>query len=121
MNNEPEPDRGNSGGSGAPLAAGVVLIVLGLIFLLRNLTGWHLNNWWALFILAPGLVLLWNGYQNMQADGRLSSRALQSFTGGSVMLLVSFVFLLGLSWGMVWPVFLIIGGVAALSAGSRST
>src|SRR5690625_4203808 len=89
MNNEPEPDRGNSGGSGAPLAAGVVLIVLGLIFLLRNLTGWHLNNWWALFILAPGLVLLWNGYQNMQADGRLSSRALQSFTGGSVMLLVS--------------------------------
>lgn len=119
MNSDQQSDKSNPGGTGMPLAAGIVLIVLGVLFLLRNLTGWPLNNWWALFILAPALVLLWNGYQNLQADGRFSSRAVQSFTGGSVLLLVALVFLLGLSWSMIWPVFLIIGGIGAISASSR--
>ncbi|MCZ7673117.1 MAG: hypothetical protein M5U34_41370 [Chloroflexi bacterium] len=34
--------------------AGVVLIAIGVIFLAANFVDFHLNNWWALFILDTG-------------------------------------------------------------------
>jgi hypothetical protein len=93
---------------------GVVLVVLGLIFLLRNLDLFELDNWWALFILIPAVgsfVAAWGTYQR---NGRWSSAARGEVIGGLVLTFVALAFLFSLDFGSIWPVFLILGGVALL-------
>ncbi|MEZ4518882.1 MAG: hypothetical protein R3C44_19370 [Chloroflexota bacterium] len=94
--------------------AGVVLVGIGLFFLLSNLTDFHINNWWALFILIPAFSSLGNAVRVYQRDERLGAEGRGSFAGGLILLFVAAVFLLGWSWGAIWPVFLVIGGVSML-------
>ncbi len=95
---------------------GIVLIVLGAIFLLQNtgmMTGF--DNWWALFILIPAIgsfAAAWRAYQ--QAGNRWTTTATGSLFGGLLFCSIAGMFLFGLNIGMWWPVFLILGGVAAL-------
>jgi hypothetical protein len=94
---------------------GVLLILIGIVFLARNLTGFGLDNWWALFILIPAfgsLAQAWRIYQS--SGGRLTPAARGPLTGGLVLLLVAAVFLFDVDWGQVWPVILIVIGVGAL-------
>jgi len=94
---------------------GVVLILIGIVFLARNLTGFELGNWWALFILIPAfgsLAQAWRLYQS--SGGRLTPAARGPLTGGLILLLVAAIFLFDVDWGQVWPVFLIVIGVGAL-------
>ncbi len=93
---------------------GVILIVLGVIFLLQNVRGFYLNNWWALFILIPALgsfVDAWNIYRQ---TGRLSRRGRSAIISGCVFLLVTATFLFNWNWGVVLPVLLIIWGATLL-------
>lgn len=110
-----EPKSRRAGGEG--WIAGVVLLVVGLIFLLRNL-GYNivpLQNWWALFILIPAIGSFATAYRVYQHNGgRVSEAARGPFIGGLILTMVAAVFLLGLSWSVIWPVFLIIIGVGAL-------
>lgn len=95
-------------------AGGAILILIGIIFLARNLTGFSLDNWWALFILIPALTAFSRVVSIYQADGRLSGRARSSLIGGLVLTFIAFVFLFNLNFGALWPVFLIIGGMGLL-------
>ena len=97
--------------------AGVAIIAVGVIFLLGNFTNFHLDNWWALFILIPGLMTFANAWRARQEDGHWSKRARGSIIGGLAITLVALIFLFNLDWGKIWPVFLILGGVAALLGG----
>jgi hypothetical protein len=93
---------------------GIILIALGLIFLLQNLTNFHLQNWWALFILIPAIgsfATAWNQYQQA---GRLTSASRGPLIGGLVFTLISLIFLLNLDFSRFWPIFLIIAGLGAL-------
>ena len=102
--------------SGA-IIGGVVLILIGGIFLFSNLTGgFPFNNWWALFILIPAVASLGNAYREYQAAGQLNSKARGSLIGGLIMTFVAAVFIFDWDWGAIWPVFLIIGGIGALLA-----
>ncbi len=94
--------------------AGVILIAIGIIFLATNLTGFSLNNWWALFILIPAAFTFSNAFSDYQANGRLTKKGRGELTGGLILSLIGCTFLFGWSWGVIWPVFLIIGGVSAL-------
>jgi hypothetical protein len=96
---------------------GVILIAIGVIFLFTNLTGFHLNNWWALFILIPAVKNFGSAWGSYQRHGRFTKSARGSITGGLILTLVASAFLFSLDWGLVWPFFLIIGGVAALFNG----
>jgi hypothetical protein len=96
---------------------GLVLIAIGAFFLLNNFTDFHLNNWWALFILIPAFGSLGNFLRAYRKDGRMSGEARGSFIGSLILFFVTAVFLFGWSWGTVWPVFLIIAGVGALLSG----
>ena len=96
---------------------GAVLIGIGLIFLLNNFTGFYFHNWWALFILIPGLFSFGNAWQNYHEDGRFSERARGPFIGGLILVFIASIFIFGLNWGTVWPVFLIIAGIGALLKG----
>lgn len=96
---------------------GVILIGIGLVFLLQNIASFAFHNWWALFILIPGIASLVNAWQNYHEDGRFSERARGPFIGGLILIFITSIFIFGWNWGTVWPVFLIIGGFAALLKG----
>ena len=100
---------------GSPWIGGVVLIVLGLIFLAQNIGGFELGNWWAIFILIPALASLANAWRIYQAHGRLTAQARGPLVGGLILVLVALTFFLGLDWGKIWPLFLILAGVGALA------
>jgi cell wall-active antibiotic response 4TMS protein YvqF len=91
---------------------GVVLIGLGLIFLAQNYLGQQIHNWWALFLLIPVFFTLERGYASLQA-GR-SAEAIGQLMGGLVLVALIVIFLFDLSFGQLWPIFLIIGGISLL-------
>lgn len=96
---------------------GLILIGIGIIFLISNTTGFHLHNWWALFILIPAFSKFGDAVNNYQKKGRLTRSGRGSLTGGLILSLIASVFLFNLDWGLIWPVFLIIGGLSALLGG----
>ena len=92
------------------------LIGLGVIFLLKQY-GVDIplfENWWAFFILIPAFGALWGGYTAYQRAGMWTNEARGAIAGGVFIALISFVFLLQLDWGKIWPLFLIIPGILLL-------
>lgn len=95
--------------------AGAVLILAGVVFLLTNVAGVSLQNWWALFILIPALGSLWTAYTMFKRNGgKFNAAARGPLVGGVVLFTVAAIFLFNLDWGRVWPVFLIVAGAAVL-------
>ncbi len=95
----------------------VILIVLGGIFLLQEIFGFGFSffrNWWAIFILIPGGSSLWNAYQSYQANGKLNNEVIRQGMSGLAIVAVALVFLFEISWGAIWPLFLIGGGLYML-------
>ena len=96
---------------------GTVLIVLGVVFLLRNLGIPFLENWWALFILIPAFWCFVGAWEIYQANSHLTRRAGSSLTMGILLTLLSAVFLFNVTLGLFWPVLLIVGGLVLLGMG----
>jgi hypothetical protein len=94
--------------------AGVILIILGVIFLLQQLNIPFLANWWALFILLPALWLFMAAWDSYQEAGHMTRRATGALVGGLFLTVLALVFLLNLGGGFLWPVLLIVGGAALL-------
>lgn len=97
---------------------GLVLIAIGVAFLLADLTAFSLDNWWALFILIPAFSNLGRAWGSWQENGRLNHGARRALNGGLILTLIAAAFLFNISWGLVWPLLLIILGVSTL-LGSR--
>lgn len=93
---------------------GVILILLGLVFLFNNLTGYQLENWWALFILIPAFSNFSTAYDRYRHSGGLDRFARARLFWGLFFVLLSAVFLLNFDLGNFWPVFLILGGLGLL-------
>lgn len=95
---------------------GAVLILIGAVFLLRNVTGIWFDDWWALFIAIPGVVALASAWSLYQRNGnRLDGPVLGAALAGVFPLLVAAIFLFDLDWGRVWPLFLIAAGLLAMA------
>ncbi len=71
---------------------GVVLIIIGVFFLIRTLTGFTLNNWWALFILIPAVTSFGRVITIYQAEGVLNSQARGALIGGVILTFIAIVF-----------------------------
>lgn len=95
---------------------GIVFIILGIIFFLNNYDVIDLGyRWWALFFLIPiGFLLneIWR--ECRKNEGKLTASIRGSLTGLIVLVTIMLIFLLHLPWGVMWPVFIIIGGLAIL-------
>jgi uncharacterized membrane protein YhaH (DUF805 family) len=95
-------------------ATGLALVLVGGLFLLHtlNIITIAIYNWWAVFILIPGLNMAVKGWRDYS---RTSSRSARR-TGfwGLVLILVAFTFFLGISWNYVFPAILIGFGVYVL-------
>ncbi len=102
------------GGKNPAWIPGLILIGIGVIFLLNNLTGFQINNWWALFILIPAVSSLGNALRVYRNTGRLGDDGRGSLIGGLIMLLVASTFLFSWNWAYIWPAFLVIGGIGLL-------
>lgn len=105
---------------GVPLV-GVVLVILGVLFMLTNFGLDLPQRWWAIFILLPAAAALVTAARFFNLDGGLSNRAAASATGGLILLAVALILYFDLSWEMFWPVILIIVGVGIIARGVRGT
>lgn len=95
---------------------GAVLIGVGGVLLLRNLTGFEFDHWWVLFWFIPLGGMLTGLWKQYQANGRINTGLISAAAGMIVMMAV---FLFDLSWSALWPIFLIIGGLSALLGNHR--
>jgi hypothetical protein len=99
---------------------GAILVILGLALLARNM-GLDLpvlQNWWALFILIPAVGSLSTAWSQYQRNGRRLTRSVMgSLVGGLVMLVITSIFLFGLSWDVFLPAILILAGLGTLLVG----
>jgi hypothetical protein len=101
-------------GGRRPWMPGVILIVLGAIFLLGNVTGFELENWWALFILIPALGNFASAYDHYRSSGEFNRSVRARLFWGLLLAMLSASFLFGVELDLVWPIFLILAGLAFL-------
>ena len=102
------------------MAAAFALILVGGVFLLRNLDLLPMDsNWWALLLLVP-LFFLGTRMMELRAKhgGSFPPAARGPLTGFLSVALVMVIFLLDLDWGDVWPLFIILVGVSFLFGGT---
>lgn len=97
--------------------AGLVFIAIGVLYLLHD-TGIMpaLTNWWALFLLLPAVGTLsaaLGAYR--QNGGQWTPEVTGPFLGGLLFLGLTAVFLFGLNFGWLWPLFLIAAGLLLLA------
>lgn len=93
---------------------GLAVVIIGGLLLARNL-GFELffldfHNWWAFFILLAAIGPLQLAYRCYQREG-VGAAMLNALVSAGAIIFVALVFLLGLSFGTWWPVFIIIGGL----------
>ena len=104
------------------LACGLVVILVGVVFLLRNLgiplPFLGLHNWWALFIVVGAIPLLAQAADSYRKSGRFDQAVLHSLLSALAVLLVAAMFLMNLEWEIWWPLFVIYGGLWVM-VGSR--
>lgn len=114
---QPEPKRH----SDYRLFPAVAVIAVGVIFLISNL-GMKIpfldsSNWWAWLILVGPFGPLTHAYYAYRARGTVDAEVLSSLLAGGAVILVAVMFLLGLDWGVWWPLFVILGGLFMLVRG----
>ncbi|MEO8668818.1 MAG: DUF5668 domain-containing protein [Bauldia sp.] len=103
-------------GWGGPWIGGVILIVIGVIFLLQNF-GWQMpKNWWAAFILIPAVGSLMAARRTYEANGgQLTGAVIGPAVAGVLFVVMAVALFLGIDWGAFWPIILILigGGIMA--------
>lgn len=108
-------DKNSTNGGSYVLWSASALILVGLVLLLRNLTSFTFDRWWALFILAPAGASLVNAWRLYQNSGHWTTPARRRLLTGVWLAAVALIFLLGLEWAKVWPLFLVLSGLWILS------
>lgn len=97
---------------------GLILIIGGVILFSQQL-GWlgPRYNWWALFILVPALASFGGAFSALQETGKFNAAVRGGLGGGIVLLTLSLMFLLGLDWGVWWPLMVLAGGLSVFLEG----
>lgn len=101
---------------GTPWLGGLALVLVGVIFLLRNALGVDLpGNVWGLFMLLPAAAALSTAYAFWRSDDlRLQRAAVGPLIGGLFLVLLAVMLVFNVSWQLLWPLFLIGIGVSLL-------
>ena len=94
--------------------AGIILILLGVIFLLQQLNVLFFFNWWAVFILIPAFWAFVAAWDNYQDASRMTRRATGALIVGLLLTALALIFLFNVGGGFVWPILLMAGGLALL-------
>ncbi len=101
--------QGRTGG----VVAGGILVVLGILFLVRDQISIDWGLIWPFALIIPGAWLLGKAFFSRDQGDRRGA-----FIGGGILLFLGIVFLfqnyLSLDWSKIWPFFLIIPGAGLL-------
>ncbi len=100
------------------LVFATVLILVGLALSVGILTGYTLDNWWALFMLIPVGTMSMEMWQDYQKNGRLSKKTNGLIIPITILSVIVAIFLFNLSWSIIWPVSFIAVGTSILLGGS---
>jgi hypothetical protein len=93
---------------------GIVLIIIGCVFLLQTTGALNMHNWWALFLLFPAAAAFATAWGIYHFYGSFAWPARQSLIVGLVLTGICFAFLLGLEETLLLPIVLIGIGVSIL-------
>ncbi len=108
-----------SPGKGVVLISGLLLVLLGIVFLLQT-CGYltiQLENWGAIFILIPVLALFDRASREYRIAGnQLTPQARGAALVGLALLVVMVVVLFNLNWAIYGPVLVILVGLGLLSS-----
>ncbi|WP_420628996.1 LiaF transmembrane domain-containing protein [Candidatus Leptofilum sp.] len=97
-----------------------IFIVVGVVLIFSNVTGFGFANWWVLFMAIPLAGFGRHIYNDYQANGRLTAASTGAIIASIAILFAAATFLFeAITWGMVWPVGLIFAGIG-MYLGNRS-
>lgn len=96
---------------------GLILVLVGVLFLLQQIAGLDLRNWWALFILIPAFGSFSTAFFAYQSSGRVNEGVRAGVGGGIIVLAVAIMFLLGLDWIIWWPLMILVPALTVLFNG----
>lgn len=102
---------------GGALIAGLLLVVLGAVFLLQNSINFaiSLKNWGALFILLPAVAAFDRGFRfYRKAGNQLTAQSRAAIFVGITLIVVMFVILMNLNWAVWGPLLIILVGAGLL-------
>ena len=94
--------------------AGLILIVLGVVFMLQS-AGFMVGRWWTVFIYIPAAVNFYAMFRVWRKERRFTAAASGSLTGGLLLTTVATILLLDLDWSKAWPAILISIGVGLVA------
>lgn len=102
---------------------GLAIVVIGGLLLARNL-GFELffldfHNWWAFFILLAAIGPLQQAFSFYRKEG-LGAAVANSLVSAGAIIFIAMMFLLDLSFGTWWPIFVIIGGLYMMTSRNRN-
>ena len=121
MQNQSTVERVEGKRTGISQWGGLSLLLLGGALFLLSVLQVSLDNWWALFILMPALVLFGIGRAIPRGEnGRFSLPSRLFFASGLVVLVVAVMFLLNLDWSVWWPLMIVAPGAALMVVGGKS-
>jgi len=91
---------------------GTALLLFGFVLLLNNfgLTRIYLHNWWAIFILIPGINMLAHAFSRYRDTGQVTPMGRRSGLWGVVLVAIALVFFFDLSWSLAGPLLLVLAG-----------
>ena len=99
------------------LVFAVVMILVGLALSVGILTGYTIDNWWALFMLIPVGTMSMEMWQDYRVNGRLSKKTSGLIIPITILSVIVGIFLFNLSWSIIWPVSFIAVGLSILLGG----
>ena len=102
---------------------GLAIVVIGGLLLARNL-GFELffldfHNWWAFFILLAAIGPLQQAVSFYRKEG-MGAAVANSLVSAGAIVFIALMFLLDMSFGTWWPIFVIIGGLYMMTSRNRS-
>jgi hypothetical protein len=99
------------------LFVGLVLVMIGVVFLLQQIGGFSLRNWWALFILIPAFGSFSSAWVAYRSSGRINEGVRAGLGGGLIVFVLALMFLFNLDWSIYWPLMILAPGITVLLNG----
>ena len=100
--------------TGGNWSVGVILVAVGGVILFNQIGIFDFGRWWALFLLVPVLYFGQQLVGILRQEGRLTAEGRRALIGLATTLVIPVIILFNLSWQMLWPLMLVLGGVSML-------
>jgi hypothetical protein len=103
--------------NGNNLFLGLILILIGILFLMQQIGSFNFRNWWALFILIPSFGSFSTAWYAFQKNYRINEGVRAGLGAGLITLTLALIFLFNLNWSTWWPMMIIVPGLVTIFNG----